>query len=520
MTRLQAILTIVFLAFVPSFAAAPPQTFISLDSQPGDWVGQGQQYNFTPADGTFTVQGSSNSITVAFNTSDFSQFWYLTFSAPTGQALTRSVYEGAQRAAFHAPPKPGIDVSGDGRGCNTDTGRFLVSDVAFAQDGTVERLAVDFEQHCEDAPPALFGSVRYNSSVTAVPRVSVADATALKGNTGTNDATLILSLSLPSNQIVTVNYATVDGTAVAGTDYVSTAGTAEFQPGTTSQTITVPIIGDHLARGNKAFQVRLSSPTGAPPGDVTAKVNIFDPNVPMTVLDMYSQPGDPFGNGQILLFTVADGTFTPSRNFDNGVSATLSASSLWLLDFAGPNNQTLTPGNYENAQRYPFQDPSVPGMDIAGEGIGCNTVTGRFTVTQASYQSNGDVRRFGVDFEQLCDGATPALFGSLRINSVLRQLSVSDAVIDSGSSSSVFTVTLNPTVQRTISVKFKTADGTAIRGVDYTATSQTVTFAPGDSEHTVTVPLLTNGGGQKQFFGQLSAPNGAPVWISQGSATF
>lgn len=78
-----------------------------------------------------------------------------------------------------------MDVYGNGRGCNRVAGRFLVSHLALAPDGTVQRLAIDFEQHCEGGPAALFGSVRFNSDVPAVPRVSVADAGTLKGNDGT-----------------------------------------------------------------------------------------------------------------------------------------------------------------------------------------------------------------------------------------------------------------------------------------------------------------------------------------------
>jgi hypothetical protein len=68
-------------------------------------------------------------------------------------------------------------------------------------------------------------------------------------------------------------------------------------------------------------------------------------------------------------------------------------------------------------------------------------------------------------------------------------------------------------------VKFATADGSAIAGTDYVTTSQTVIFSPGMVEETVTVPLL-NSGGAKTFYGQLSSPSGAPVWVSKGSATF
>jgi Calx-beta domain len=439
------------------------------------------------------------------------------FGPASGLTLTKSEYEGAQRFAFHAPPKPGMDVFGDGRGCNTITGRFLVSYISFNGNGTIQSLALDFEQHCEGAVPALFGSVRYNSSVTAVPRVSVGDGNLLKGNAGTSDGIVALSLSLPSAFPVSVQYATTDRTALAGTDYVATSGTTTFQPGITSQTITVPVIGDRLARGNKNFQVRLSAPVGAPLGDSEGNLRILDPNVNVSVLAMSSQPGDYIGGGQLYLYTIADGTFNASRNYDNGVSVGVQALDTWTLDFAAPNNATLTAGTYTNAMRFPFQSGGAPGLDVSGAGRGCNTLTGQFVVTKVSYSLTG-VSGFGADFEQHCEGFVPALFGSIRVNASFRQFSVSDAVVSNGSA--VFTVTLNPASKNTSSVSFATADGTAVAGTDYVATSQTLTFAPGQIQQTVVVSLLTSGGGQKTFSGQLSSPVGAQVWIRQSSASF
>jgi hypothetical protein len=243
-------------------------------------------------------------------------------------------------------------------------------EAAFDTAGNVLRLAIDFEQHCEDGTPALFGSVRFNSTVAAVPRVSVGDAVALKGNIGTNDAGVMVSLSMPSPSPVTVQYATISKSALSGADYVASTGSVQLPPGVTSQRLAIPILGDRLARGNKYFQVKLSSPVGAPLGDATAKVRILDPNISMTVLSMSSEPGDFIGQGKNWLFTTTDGVFTTSRNFDNGVSVFLRANDFWNLDLAGPANATLTPGTYLNAQRYPFQAPGVPGMDVSGAGRG------------------------------------------------------------------------------------------------------------------------------------------------------
>lgn len=497
-------------------ATASAQTFLTVNSQPGDFIGQGLSQTFTSSDGTFTAQTTyKDGVAVYFQGGG--HFWSLFFGPPNTQSLSKGVYEGAQRFAFRAAPKPGLDVDGDGRGCNTLTGRFLLSEIEIV-DGVVQKLAVDFEQHCEGSASALFGSVRFNSAVTVEPRTSVADAIALKGNTGTTDANVIISLSMPSTRAIKVKYSTSNGTATTN-DYTSTSGTVQFQSGTTAQVITVPIIGNRLAGGNKSFQVLLSAPVGAPLGDSTSNVIILDPDVPQSVLAMDSQPGDYVGAGKRYLFTIGDVGFVPLRNPDNGVTISLQSLDGWQLDFAAPDDATLTPSAYENAQRYPFQVPGTPGLSVTGAGRGCNTLTGRFVISNAFYNSDGSVQDFGADFEQHCGGGIPALFGWVRLNSILRQLSVTNA--KTSKSSAVFTVTLNPASTDVVSVNFNTADGTAVAGLDYVATSQTLTFAPGEVQHIVSVPLLgSNRKAPKVFFGQISSPIGSPVWIGQGRATF
>ena len=493
-----------------------PQTFLTLDSQPGDYIGQGVTQTLTPANGTFTVTNTLDTVSVSFNTPDYSQFWYLDFGSPTTQKFGLGEYEGATRTAFRSPTRPGIDVSGDGRGCNTDAGRFLVSDFALNTDGTIARLAIDFEQHCEGAAPALYGSFRYKSTVAAVPRLGIGSTYALKGNQGTSDGTIIVSLCLPSSNTVQVAYATADSTAIQGTDYVSTNGTVSFAPGETSQAIVIPVIGDRLARGNKTFKVKLSTPVEAPIGVGSASVLIRDPNIAQIVLAMSSQPGDYIGEGGKYLFTQSDGVFTLS-NSANVVTVNINNGDGWTADFAGPTTARLGVGDYENAQRYPFQPSGTPGLSVYGAGRGCNTLTGNFQVLKAVYNTSSVMQNFSANFEQHCEGGTPALFGWLRYHTLLQQFSVSDAVISG--SSATFTVTLNPASAPSASVNFATANGTAIAGVDYVATSQAVTFSPGMTSQTVTVPLL-NTGGAKTFYGEISSPTGAAVWIGQASATF
>src|SRR5262249_37478955 len=97
----------------------------------------------------------------------------------------------------------------------------------------------------------------------AVPSITINDATVTEGNTGSTNATFTVTLSAASSQPVSVQYATLDGTATAGSDYQAQSGTLTFAPGETSKSITVAVIGDRLAEPNETFSVNLSGATNA-----------------------------------------------------------------------------------------------------------------------------------------------------------------------------------------------------------------------------------------------------------------
>ena len=81
------------------------------------------------------------------------------------------------------------------------------------------------------------------TAAAEAPSVVVNDITVAEGNAGTTAAVFTVSLSGPSTITVTVDYATSDGTATAGTDYQAASGTLTFPPGTTTGQVSVPVIG-------------------------------------------------------------------------------------------------------------------------------------------------------------------------------------------------------------------------------------------------------------------------------------
>ena len=87
------------------------------------------------------------------------------FVAPYGAPLERRNYVAAQRSGFIDPGYPGMDVEGEGRGCNAILGNFEVRDIAVDAQGELERLWLVYEQHCEGDTAATWGEIRINAWV-------------------------------------------------------------------------------------------------------------------------------------------------------------------------------------------------------------------------------------------------------------------------------------------------------------------------------------------------------------------
>ena len=99
---------------------------------------------------------------------------------------------------------------------------------------------------------------------TGQPDLAINDMTVSEGDSGTTDAVFTVTLSATGGQTVTVDYATMDNTATAGSDYVAVPTTMlTFPPGTTVQTFTVVITGDTIVEGDERFTATLSNPSNA-----------------------------------------------------------------------------------------------------------------------------------------------------------------------------------------------------------------------------------------------------------------
>lgn len=85
----------------------------------------------------------------------------------------------------------------------------------------------------------------------------------------------------------------------------------------------------------------------------------------------------------------------------------------WLVSFDAGDGGRFSVRDYPNAQRFDMGNSAHPGIEISGNGHGCNSVAGSFTVTGAEYAASGALSRVKMNFTQLCDDVRIPLTGSL-----------------------------------------------------------------------------------------------------------
>jgi hypothetical protein len=125
-------------------------------SDPGDYIGASQQKRYANSTSRFTVSGDNSHL--QYSVSGLRDNWTALIGAPNGQVLQPRTYDTARFGdATHA----GLDVFGDGRGCNQSSGTLTIDSITFDPQGNVESLGATFEQHCENVAPALHGIIHH-----------------------------------------------------------------------------------------------------------------------------------------------------------------------------------------------------------------------------------------------------------------------------------------------------------------------------------------------------------------------
>ncbi|HEY0343431.1 MAG TPA: Calx-beta domain-containing protein [Solirubrobacteraceae bacterium] len=120
------------------------------------------------------------------------------------------------------------------------------------------------------------------------PAIGVADAAAA---TEGGAASFVVALSAPSGRDVSVSFATVNGSAVAGEDYTAHSGRLTIPPGTTAATVPVALLDDTADEPPETFGLRLSAPGAATLAQAAATATILDNDPPP--VQTSGAPGQP-----------------------------------------------------------------------------------------------------------------------------------------------------------------------------------------------------------------------------------
>jgi hypothetical protein len=421
-------------------------------------------------------------------------------------------------------------VSQDG---NRYTVRNLSYNGTLAADGTV---SFGFNGSGDSIEPTGY-SLNGESIGTSpsIPTLSVDDVTVTEGDSGTVAAEFVVNLSEASDQEVTVEYGTDNGTATAGSDYTAQSGTLTFAAGETSKIVSVPVIGDTTVESNETFRLNLSNPSNGTIADAqgVGTINNDDSSTPPANTPIRIEAED-----YISFFDKSSGnTGGAFRSDDVDIQATTDLGGGfnvgWIQQGEWLTYDVNIPeaGTYDIVARVASAQSGTRSLKVS---VGGESETLSFGGT-GGWQNWTDVTAQGVNLsagsQQL---RLDMLSNSFNVNYIdivpstssptPPTLSINDVSLtegNSGTKNATFTVNLSEASTQSVSVNYATANDTATAGSDYTAESGTLTFAAGETSKTISVAVTgdTTVESDETFNVNLSNASNATIGDSQGVGT-
>ncbi|MBT2321818.1 hypothetical protein J7E62_05520 [Variovorax paradoxus] len=139
--------------------------------------------------------------------------------------------------------------------------------------------------------------------------------------------------------------------------------------------------------------------------------NTSTPFAPNSVR-LESDQGDFVGAGKTYEYSSANSILTVT-SAGNRLSVRTVGDQTWTGEFVLPSSATrLQTGTYSNLDRYPFHNPIFGGLSWFGDGRGCNTLRGSFTISSVTYVADV-LKAVELSFEQHCEGVAVALRGQI-----------------------------------------------------------------------------------------------------------
>jgi photosystem II stability/assembly factor-like uncharacterized protein len=336
-----------------------------------------------------------------------------------------------------------------------------------------------------------------NDDAFPTPSLVVGDATVIEGDAGTRNAVFTVSLSPPAASAVTVDYATANGTAVAGTDYTAVSGQLTFPAGETTRTVTVAVEGDTLDENDETFFVNLTNATHALVADAQGRGTVTDDDpLPALVLGDCAATEGTSGTTPC--------TFT--------VALSPASGRLVTVDFATADATSTAGSDYAPATGTVTFAPGVTAQTVAV------AVKGD---TLDEPNETFFLNLFNPVSASLADGQG---LGSITDDDPTPAVSIGDGAVnegDTGTVDALFEVSLSATSGKTVTVQYATVNGTALSGLDYVGAGGSLTFPPGVTR--LVLPIQVKGDWlpepDETFFVMLSNPGNAALGDAEGQGT-
>ena len=211
-------------------------------------------------------------------------------------------------------------------------------------------------------------SVRNDSR--AQPALSIVNVTVAED---AGKAAFAVSLDRASGEAVTVDYATSDDTAQAGSDYTAASGTLTFEVGETAKTVEVAVIDDSVGEGSESFDVTLSDATNATVDAATATGTITDNDTRGVTVSLSSLPVAEGGTATytVVLESEPTGTVTVTPSRSSGDTDVTVSGALIFTPSNWNTAQTVTVSAAEDADA--VNDTATVSHAVAGADYGSET---------------------------------------------------------------------------------------------------------------------------------------------------
>ena len=332
--------------------------------------------------------------------------------------------------------------------------------------------------------PPTAGTIGTGARSSDAPQVRFSANSSLTTEAITS-ARVVVSLSAPSTETVTVRYTVSSGSATSGVDFLSRVGTATFLPGQTVVFISFAVKNDALDENNETVNVALSNPMNAVLGGLQRHTYMIQDNDPMPTVQYSSSDtrlNESTTNGSVAI-TLSAMSGRPVSVSYHVVSATATGG----VDYSLSNGTVVfQPGQTQRLISFRILEDL---RDEYNENV----------VLSLSTSGTADLGALTSHVITILDNDLPPSF----------RFNIASSSVNESAGTAVAHVALSAASGKTVRVNYIVVSGTATGGgVDFSNNSGTLIYAPGETTKSVRIAITndTRRESNESFQIRLSSP--------------